>query len=182
MLCSILLACLACRWDKCWIRLLDGMLQLSVAGTRDYELRIPTRIRSMVINNGAGTEDGQISVRRPCSRHIFDPCLSSSACCCIHGRGLSCLHCECCPAICIRFLHGYITEQGADGKQTSVPRSTVLSLASNAPGEHGPLHGLRQQRAGDYHRPGADCGATSPRSHDPQVSNPALSSVEKVTH
>ena len=63
MLCSILLACLACRWDKCWIRLLDGMLQLSVAGTRDYELRIPTRIRSIVINNAAGTDDGQISVR-----------------------------------------------------------------------------------------------------------------------
>ena len=52
-----------CRWDKCWIRLLDGMLQLSVAGTRDYELRIPTRIRSIVINNAAGTDDGQITVR-----------------------------------------------------------------------------------------------------------------------
>jgi hypothetical protein len=50
------------RWDKCWIRLLDGMLQLSVAGTRDYELRIPTRIRSIVINNAAGTDDGQITV------------------------------------------------------------------------------------------------------------------------
>ena len=52
-----------CRWDQCWVRLLDGMLQLSVAGTRDYELRIPTRIRSIVINNAAGTEDGQILVR-----------------------------------------------------------------------------------------------------------------------
>ena len=41
------LGCL-CRWDGCWIRLLDGMLQLSVAGTRDYELRVPTRIRSIV--------------------------------------------------------------------------------------------------------------------------------------
>ncbi len=51
------------RWDKCWIRLLDGMLQLSVAGTRDYELRIPTRIRAIVINNAAGTDDGQITVR-----------------------------------------------------------------------------------------------------------------------
>ena len=51
-----------CRWDGCWIRLLDGMLQLSVAGTRDYELRVPTRIRSIVINNSAGTADGQISV------------------------------------------------------------------------------------------------------------------------
>ena len=55
------LGCL-CRWDGCWIRLLDGMLQLSVAGTRDYELRVPTRIRSIVINNAAGTADGQISV------------------------------------------------------------------------------------------------------------------------
>ena len=45
------------------MRLLDGMLQLSVAGTRDYELRIPTRIRSIVINNAAGTQDGQILVR-----------------------------------------------------------------------------------------------------------------------
>ena len=51
------------RWDQCWVRLLDGMLQLSVAGTRDYELRIPTRIRSIVINNAAGTQDGQILVR-----------------------------------------------------------------------------------------------------------------------
>jgi hypothetical protein len=51
------------RWDRCWIRLLDGMLQLSVAGTRDYELRIPTKIRSIVIKNAAGTDDGQISVR-----------------------------------------------------------------------------------------------------------------------
>ena len=51
------------RWDQCWVRLLDGMLQLSVAGTRDYELRIPTRIRSIVINNATGTEDGQILVR-----------------------------------------------------------------------------------------------------------------------
>ena len=54
-----------CRWDGCWIRLLDGMLQLSVAGTRDYELRVPTRIRSIVINNAAGTQDGQISVGGP---------------------------------------------------------------------------------------------------------------------
>ncbi len=53
------------RWDRCWIRLLDGMLQLSVAGTRDYELRVPTRIRSIVINNAAGTQDGQISVGGP---------------------------------------------------------------------------------------------------------------------
>ena len=51
------------RWDQCWVRLLDGMLQPSVAGTRDYELRIPTRIRSIVINNAAGTQDGQILVR-----------------------------------------------------------------------------------------------------------------------
>ncbi|KAK9904717.1 hypothetical protein WJX75_001194 [Coccomyxa subellipsoidea] len=50
------------RWDQCWIRLLDGMLQLSVAGTRDYELRIPTRIRSILINCAAGTPDGQIYV------------------------------------------------------------------------------------------------------------------------
>ena len=55
------------RWDQCWIRLLDGMLQLSVAGTRDYELRIPTRIRSILINCAAGTPDGQIYVRVPSS-------------------------------------------------------------------------------------------------------------------
>ena len=60
--------CGASRWDKCWIRLLDGMLQLSVAGTRDYELRIPTRIRSIVINNAAGTDDGQITVS-----HLLSP-------------------------------------------------------------------------------------------------------------
>ena len=39
------------------------MLQLSVAGTRDYELRIPTKIRSIVIKQAQGTDDGQISVR-----------------------------------------------------------------------------------------------------------------------
>ncbi|CAL8464659.1 g4194 [Coccomyxa elongata] len=50
------------RWDQCWVRLLDGMLQLSVAGTRDYELRIPTRIRSILINCAAGSPDGQIYV------------------------------------------------------------------------------------------------------------------------
>ncbi len=44
------------------MRLLDGMLQLSVAGTRDYELRIPTRIRSILINCAAGSPDGQIYV------------------------------------------------------------------------------------------------------------------------
>lgn len=48
------------------------MLQLSVAGTRDYELRIPTRIRSIVINNAAGTDDGQILVRRPSSLAQLD--------------------------------------------------------------------------------------------------------------
>lgn len=62
-----------CRWDKCWIRLLDGMLQLSVAGTRDYELRIPTRIRSIVINNAAGTDDGQITVRSSLCLHPPEP-------------------------------------------------------------------------------------------------------------
>ena len=67
------------------------MLQLSVAGTRDYELRIPTRIRSIVINNAAGTDDGQISVRYPCIQHICNACPSSSACCCTHQRG-SLLH------------------------------------------------------------------------------------------
>jgi hypothetical protein len=59
--------CCLFRWDQCWIRLLDGMLQLSVAGTRDYELRIPTRIRSILINCAAGTPDGQIYVRVPSS-------------------------------------------------------------------------------------------------------------------
>lgn len=47
------------------------MLQLSVAGTTDYELRIPTRIRSILINCAAGTPDGQIYVRNP-----FPPCFS----------------------------------------------------------------------------------------------------------
>ena len=82
----ILHACFACRWDRCWIRLLDGILQLSVAGTRDFELRIPTRIRSIVINNTAGTDDGQISLRRSLllgTSLILAP--SSPACCCIHG-------------------------------------------------------------------------------------------------
>ena len=36
------------------------MLQLSVADTKDHELRIPVRIRRIAIHNAEGTDDRQI--------------------------------------------------------------------------------------------------------------------------
>ena len=38
-----------CRWDGCFIRLLDGMLQAGALGSSDYQLRIPTKIRQLDI-------------------------------------------------------------------------------------------------------------------------------------
>ena len=38
-----------CRWDNCFIRLLDGMLQAGALGSTDYQLRIPTKIRQIEI-------------------------------------------------------------------------------------------------------------------------------------
>ncbi len=38
-----------CRWDGCFIRLLDGMLQAGALGSADYNLRIPTKIRHLAI-------------------------------------------------------------------------------------------------------------------------------------
>ena len=37
------------RWDGCFIRLLDGMLQAGALGSADYNLRIPTKIRHLAI-------------------------------------------------------------------------------------------------------------------------------------
>ncbi len=37
------------RWDGCFIRLLDGMLQAGALGSSDYQLRIPTKIRQLDI-------------------------------------------------------------------------------------------------------------------------------------
>ena len=37
------------RWDACFIRLLDGMLQAGALGSSDYQLRIPTKIRHLEI-------------------------------------------------------------------------------------------------------------------------------------
>ena len=39
------------RWDGCFIRLLDGMLQAGALGSSDYQLRIPTKIRHLEILN-----------------------------------------------------------------------------------------------------------------------------------
>ena len=44
----------ACRWDECWIRLLDGMLQLSFSDSGDCQLRRPVRVRSITIRQPAG--------------------------------------------------------------------------------------------------------------------------------
>ena len=40
------------RWDGCFIRLLDGMLQAGALESTggDYQLRIPTRIRALSVN------------------------------------------------------------------------------------------------------------------------------------
>ena len=43
---------LVCRWDGCFVRLLDGLLQASAldpAGC-NFQLRIPTRIRRLAIS------------------------------------------------------------------------------------------------------------------------------------
>jgi hypothetical protein len=45
----MILAPCARRWDGCFIRLLDGMLQAGALGSSDYQLRIPTKIRHLEI-------------------------------------------------------------------------------------------------------------------------------------
>ena len=45
--------CSVCRWDSCFIRFLDGMLQTSALGTTDYQLRIPVRLRYVAILDAA---------------------------------------------------------------------------------------------------------------------------------
>ena len=37
------------RWDNCFIRLLDGMLQAGALGRTVYQLSIPTKIRQIEI-------------------------------------------------------------------------------------------------------------------------------------
>ena len=51
-----------CRWDECWIRLLDGMLQLSFSDSDDYQLRIPVRVRNIAIKQPAGRPACQLLV------------------------------------------------------------------------------------------------------------------------
>ena len=51
------------RWDECWIRLLDGMLQLSFSDSNDYQLRIPVRVRNIVIRQPVGRPACQLLVR-----------------------------------------------------------------------------------------------------------------------
>lgn len=38
-----------CRWDSCFIRFLDGMLQTSALGSTDYQLRIPVKLRHVAV-------------------------------------------------------------------------------------------------------------------------------------
>ena len=59
-------ACLDNRWDQCFIRLLDGMLQvIGFAGAcdGDFALRIPVRIRAISITEPAGSACSAL----PCS-------------------------------------------------------------------------------------------------------------------
>ena len=49
---------LLCRWDDCFIRLLDGMLQVvgfTDKSLQDNMLKIPTRIRSITIPHPEGS-------------------------------------------------------------------------------------------------------------------------------
>ena len=61
------------RWDNCFIRLLDGMLQAGALGSTDYQLRIPTKIRQIEILDAkprlpSGSESKPIATQRllPC--------------------------------------------------------------------------------------------------------------------
>ena len=52
-----------CRWDACFIRLLDGLLQAGALNALDTSLRVPTAIRRLEILNPiplvpAGSEGG----------------------------------------------------------------------------------------------------------------------------
>ena len=51
------------RWDECWIRLLDGMLQLSFSDSDDFQLRIPVRVRNIAIKQPAGCPACQLLMR-----------------------------------------------------------------------------------------------------------------------
>ena len=39
------------RWDACFIRLLDGLLQAGALNATDTQLRVPTGIRRLVIKD-----------------------------------------------------------------------------------------------------------------------------------
>ena len=57
------------RWDNCFIRLLDGMLQAGALGSTDYQLRIPTKIRQIEILDAkprlpSGSESEPIATQR----------------------------------------------------------------------------------------------------------------------
>jgi fatty acid synthase len=66
--------CGVCRWDGCFIRLLDGMLQASSLGnSADYTLRIPTKIRHLAILDAspaipAGSQGGALYLTYPCKQ------------------------------------------------------------------------------------------------------------------
>ena len=54
------------RWDQCFIRLLDGMLQVigfADADGDDHALRIPVRIRGIEIGGPAGTPAPALACR-----------------------------------------------------------------------------------------------------------------------
>ena len=54
------------RWDQCFIRLLDGMLQVigfADADGNDHALRIPVRIRGIEVSAPAGTSAPAVACR-----------------------------------------------------------------------------------------------------------------------
>ena len=105
------------------------MLQLSVAGTRDYELRIPTRIRSIVINNAAGTDDGQISVRSPFYSNIPNSIMSRQQANLRAAAGAAAHHCRQHLKLVTTIAIGHVRNINSDpGRMNTLTPSSCQSI------------------------------------------------------
>ena len=67
------------RWDQCFIRLLDGMLQVigfAGASDGDFALRIPVRIRAISLTEPGGSERSVLpcNVQRVLGATFFSAC------------------------------------------------------------------------------------------------------------
>ena len=50
-----------CRWDACFIRFLDGLLQTTGLCHADHQLRIPVRLREVLVHDPAPAVDVESS-------------------------------------------------------------------------------------------------------------------------